>query len=68
MDQIVLRVKDVDVSLQFYTETLGLKTERASVGALMAAVFDSTSTIRMTAWLSRATTRPVTGVRYQGRE
>ena len=28
MDHIVLRVKDVDVSLQFYTETLGMKAER----------------------------------------
>ena len=28
MDHIVLRVKDVEVSLQFYTETLGLKAER----------------------------------------
>ncbi len=28
LDHIVLRVKDVDVSLQFYTETLGLKAER----------------------------------------
>ena len=28
MDHIVLRVKDVDVALQFYTETLGLKAER----------------------------------------
>ena len=28
MDHIVLRVKDVDVSLQFYTGTLGLKAER----------------------------------------
>ena len=28
MDHIVLRVQDVDVSLQFYTETLGLKAER----------------------------------------
>jgi catechol 2,3-dioxygenase-like lactoylglutathione lyase family enzyme len=28
MDHIVLRVKDVDVSLRFYTELLGLKPER----------------------------------------
>ncbi len=28
MDHIVLRVKDVEVSLSFYTETLGLKPER----------------------------------------
>ena len=28
MDHIVLRVQDVDVSLRFYTETLGLKAER----------------------------------------
>ena len=28
LDHIVLRVKDVDVSLEFYTETLGLKAER----------------------------------------
>ncbi len=28
MDHIVLRVKDVDESLRFYTETLGLKPER----------------------------------------
>ncbi len=28
MDHIVLRVKDVDASLKFYTETLGLKPER----------------------------------------
>ena len=28
MDHIVLRVKDVEVSLRFYTETLGLKSER----------------------------------------
>ena len=28
MDHIVLRVKDVEVSMQFYTETLGLKPER----------------------------------------
>ncbi len=28
MDHIVLRVKDVEVSLGFYTETLGLKPER----------------------------------------
>ena len=28
LDHVVLRVKDVDVSLQFYTETLGLKAER----------------------------------------
>ena len=28
MDHIVLRVKNVDVSLEFYTETLGLKAER----------------------------------------
>ena len=28
MDHRVLRVKDVEVSLQFYTETLGLKAER----------------------------------------
>ena len=28
MDHIVLRVKDVEVALQFYTETLGLKAER----------------------------------------
>ena len=28
LDHIVLRVKDVEVSLQFYTETLGLKAER----------------------------------------
>ena len=28
MDHIVLRVKDVDVSLEFYTQTLGLKAER----------------------------------------
>ena len=28
MDHIVLRVKDVDVSLRFYNEVLGLKTER----------------------------------------
>ncbi len=28
MDHIVLRVKDVDASLTFYTETLGLKPER----------------------------------------
>ena len=28
MDHIVLRVGDVDVSLQFYTEVLGLKPER----------------------------------------
>ncbi len=28
MDHIVLRVKDVDVALKFYTETLGLKPER----------------------------------------
>ena len=27
-DHIVLRVKDVEVSMQFYTETLGLKPER----------------------------------------
>jgi catechol 2,3-dioxygenase-like lactoylglutathione lyase family enzyme len=29
MDHIVLRVKDVEVSLQFYTELLGLRPERA---------------------------------------
>ena len=28
MDHIVLRVKDVETSLKFYTETLGLKPER----------------------------------------
>ncbi len=28
MDHIVLRVRDVDASLKFYTETLGLKPER----------------------------------------
>ena len=28
MDHIVLRVKDVEESLRFYTETLGLKSER----------------------------------------
>jgi catechol 2,3-dioxygenase-like lactoylglutathione lyase family enzyme len=28
MDHIVLRVKDVEISLKFYTETLGLKPER----------------------------------------
>ena len=28
LDHIVLRVKDVEVSMQFYTETLGLKPER----------------------------------------
>ncbi len=28
LDHIVLRVKDVEVSLRFYTETLGLKSER----------------------------------------
>jgi len=28
MDHIVLRVRDVEVSLRFYTETLGLKSER----------------------------------------
>ena len=28
MDHIVLRVKDVETSLNFYTETLGLKPER----------------------------------------
>ena len=28
MDHIVLRVKDIDVSLRFYTEVLGLKPER----------------------------------------
>ena len=28
MDHIVLRVKDVEVSLAFYTQTLGLKAER----------------------------------------
>ena len=28
MDHIVLRVKDVEVSMQFYTEILGLKPER----------------------------------------
>jgi catechol 2,3-dioxygenase-like lactoylglutathione lyase family enzyme len=28
MDHIVLRVKDVEVSLRFYSEILGLKTER----------------------------------------
>lgn len=28
MDHIVLRVKDVDTSLRFYSETLGMKTER----------------------------------------
>ena len=28
MDHIVLRVKDVEVALKFYTETLGLKPER----------------------------------------
>jgi catechol 2,3-dioxygenase-like lactoylglutathione lyase family enzyme len=28
MDHIVLRVKDVEVSLQFYTELLGLRPER----------------------------------------
>ena len=28
MDHIVLRVKDVEVSLEFYTQTLGLKAER----------------------------------------
>ena len=28
MDHIVLRVKDVDASLKFYTETLGLNPER----------------------------------------
>ena len=28
MDHIVLRVKDVETSLRFYSETLGLKTER----------------------------------------
>ena len=28
MDHIVLRVKDVETTLRFYTETLGLKPER----------------------------------------
>ena len=28
MDHIVLRVKDVETSLRFYAETLGMKTER----------------------------------------
>ncbi len=28
MDHIVLRVKDVETSLRFYSETLGMKTER----------------------------------------
>ena len=28
LDHIVLRVKDVETSLRFYSETLGLKTER----------------------------------------
>lgn len=28
LDHIVLRVKDVEVSMQFYSETLGLKPER----------------------------------------
>ena len=28
MDHIVLRVKDVEVSLRFYSEILGLETER----------------------------------------
>ena len=28
MDHIVLRVKDVEVAMKFYTETLGLKPER----------------------------------------
>ncbi len=28
MDHIVLRVKDVEVALKFYTDTLGLKSER----------------------------------------
>ena len=31
MDHIVLRVKDVDVSLRFYTETLGMKPERVEL-------------------------------------
>ena len=31
LDHIVLRVKDVEVSLQFYTETLGLQAERVEL-------------------------------------
>ena len=37
LDHIVLRVKDVEVSMQFYTETLGLKPDHPAVAATLHA-------------------------------